>query len=213
MHTFTRAAGLTMFLAAATLGAQQPGAPPPGVGGRPAFGLMAGVPGRGGASPVGATADFLLAHTGDLALTDAQVVRLAAISRRTEARRKALAARMDSAPAAARPAPGDSAGPGGRRRGPAGPPPAALQQARDRRDQMHADVRDAIAVLTPDQQANAWMMVAGGPALGGMPRGPMGPPPGRMEDGQQQFNRGSISRPPAPRDVPRRPEGGERGEP
>jgi hypothetical protein len=201
---------MTLFLAAATLGAQRPGGPPPGAGGRPAFGMMAAA-GRGGASPVGATADFLLAHTGDLALTDAQVVRLAAISRRTEARRKALVARMDSARAAARPAPGDSAGPGGRRRGPAGPPPAALQQARD---QMHADVRDAIAVLTPDQQATAWLMIAGGPALGGMARGPTGPPPGRgMEDEQQQSNRGSISRPPAPRDVPRRPEGGERGEP
>lgn len=212
MHPFTRAAGVTLFLAA-TLGAQQPGGPPPGASGRPAFGMMAGVPGRGGASPVGATADFLLAHTGDLALTDAQVVRLAAISRRTGARRKALVARMDSARAAARPAPGDSARPGGSRRGPAGPPPAALQQARD---QMHADLRDAIAVLTPDQQANAWMMIAGGPVSGRMPRGPMGPPPGRpgrgMEDGQQS-DRGSISRPPAPRDVPRRPDGGERGEP
>ena len=210
MPTFARAVGMTLFLAAATVEAQQPGGPPPG-GGRPAFGMMAGVPFRGGASPIAATADFLLAHTGDLALTDAQVVRLAAISRRTEARRKAMMARMDSARAAARPAPGDSAGPGGRRRGPAGPPPAELQRARD---QVHTDVRDAIAVLTPDQQANAWMMIAGGPPLGGMFRGPTGPSPGRgMGEGQQQSNRGSISRPPAPRDVPRPPEGGERGEP
>jgi hypothetical protein len=74
-------------------------------------------------------------------------------------------------------------------------------------------VRDAIAVLTPDQQANAWMMIAGGPPLGWMFRGPMGPPGRGMGEGQQQFNRGSISRPPAPRDVPHRPEGRERGEP
>jgi hypothetical protein len=201
---------MTLFLAAATVEAQEAGGPPPG-GGRPAFGMMAGMPGRGGASPIGATAAFLLAHTGDLALSDAQVVRLAAISRRTEARRKALVARMDSARAAARPAPGDSAGPGARRRGPAGPPPAELQRARD---QLHTDVRDAIAVLTPDQQANAWMMIADGPPLGGTFGGPMGPPPGRgMGEGQQPSNRGPISRPPAPRDVPHRPEGGERGEP
>ena len=208
MHNLARAVGLTLCLAAATsVGAQRPGGPPgPG---RPAFGMRAGAPG-GGVSPVGATADFLLAHTGDLALTDAQVVRLAAISRRTDARRKALMARMDSARAAARPAPGDSAGPGRRGGRPAGPPPAELQQMRD---QMHADVRDAIAVLTPDQQATAWLMVAGGPALGAMRGGPMGPRPRRgMEDGQQT-NRGSISRPPAARDVPRRPEGIERTEP
>jgi hypothetical protein len=30
------------------------------------------------------------------------------------------------------------------------------------RDRIRADVRDAIAVLTPDQQATAWMMIAGG---------------------------------------------------
>jgi hypothetical protein len=139
--------------------------------------MMAGVPAGGGASPVGATADFLLAHTGDLTLTDAQVIRLAAISRRTEARHNAFVARMDSA-RAARPAPGDSASERGRGRRPAGPSTAEMQQARDR---MHVDVRDAIAVLTPDQQATAWMMIAG--------------------------------RPPAPRDVPRRPEGDVRTQP
>jgi hypothetical protein len=153
--------------------------------------MLAGMPGRDGASPIGATADFILAHTGDLALTDAQVVRLAAVSRRTAARRKAFAARMDSALAAARPAPGDSSRGPGRGRRPPGPSATELQQARD---QMHTDVRDAIAVLTPDQQATAWMMIAGGPALGPIPRGP-------------------ISRPPAPRDVPRRPEGDARTEP
>ena len=184
-----RVAGMLLVLAAAAQ-AQRPG-DAPGPGDRPAFGMLAGMPGRDGASPIGATADFLLAHTGDLALTDAQVVRLAAISRRTEARRKAFAARLDSARSAARPAPGDSSNAPGRGRRPPGPSATQLQQARD---QMHADVRDAIAVLTPDQQASAWMMIAGGPALGAMPRGP-------------------ISRPPAPRDVPRRPEGDARTEP
>ena len=180
---FARAGGMLLVLAAAAQ-AQRPG-DAPGPGDRPVFGMMAGMPGRDGASPIGATADFILAHTGDLALTDAQVVRLAAISRRTQARRKAFATRMDSARAAARPAPGDSSNASGRSRRPPGPSATELQQARD---QMHADVRDAIAVLTPDQQATAWMMIAGGPALGIMPRGP-------------------ISRPPAPRDVPHRPEG------
>jgi hypothetical protein len=144
-------------------------------------------------------------------LTDAQVVRLAAISRRTDARRKTMMARMDSARAAARPAPGDSANPRGRGRRLTAPPSAELQQARD---QMHADVRDAIAVLTPDQQATAWMMIAGGAALGG-PGALMGPPPGRgaADERQQRVDRGPISRPPAPRDVPRRPDGTEPTEP
>ena len=199
MHTFARALGLTILIVSATsLGAQPPGGGR-GPGGRPGFAMMGGGPGPGG-GPIGATADFLLAHTGDLSLTDAQVVRLAAISRRTDARRKTMMARMDSARAAARPAPGDSAGP--RRRGgrPMAPPSAELQQARD---QMHADIRDAIAVLTPDQQATAWVMIAGGPALGMGLGGPLGSP----------RDRGPISRPPAPRDVPRRPDGTERTEP
>src|SRR5262245_37113370 len=204
-----RAAGILLVLATVAQ-AQRPG-DAPGPGDRPSFGMLAGMPGRDGASPIGATADFLLAHTGDLALTDAQVVRLAAISRRTDARRKTTMARMDSARAAARPAPGDSAGPRGRGPGFPMPTSAQMQQARD---QMHADIRDAIAVLTPDQQANAWLMVAGGPALGAGRGMPMGAPPGRgrADDGQRS-ERGPISRPPAPRDVPRRPEGAERTEP
>ena len=186
-----------MVVGAASLAAQAPGPPP---GDRPGPGRrmpMMPDPGRGPAGgPVGATADFLLAHTGDLALTDAQVVRLAAISRRTDARRKAMTARLDSTRASA-PASGDSAGPRDRRRRPPAPDEAELRQARDR---MHADVRDAIAVLTPDQQATAWMMVAGGPP-------PSGPALGGGPD------RGAISRPPAPRDVPRRPDENARTEP
>ena len=209
MPTLARAVGTLSFLAAATVQAQQPGIPP-GPGGRPPFGMMAGVPGEAGASPVGATADFLLAHTGDLALTDAQVVRLAAISRRTEARRKAFVARMDSA-RDARPASGDSVSSPGRARRPAGPSGAEMRQARDR---MHTDVRDAIAVLTPDQQATAWMMIAARPPLGAMLHGAIGPRPRRPQnDSEQHAGRGPISRPPAPRDVPRRPEGDVRIEP
>ena len=189
-----------LVVASTSIGAQPPGGGR-GPGGRPGFAMMGGSPGGG---PIGATADFLLAHTGDLSLTDAQVVRLAAISRRTDARRKTMMARMDSARAAARPAPGDSTSPRGRGPRPAPPPSAELQRARE---QMHADVRDAIAVLTPDQQATAWMMIAGGPALG---MGPLGP---ARDDVRQRTDRGSISRPPAPRDVPRRPDGTERTEP
>ncbi len=219
MHTLARAVSLmtssVMLFAAATapVGAQ----PSRGPGGRP--GPMARGPGGGGANPVGAPADFLLARTGDLALTDAQVVRLAAISRRADARRKAMMARMDSL-RAAQPAPSDSAGPRGRGRGPGGPgrpggpPPVDTKAMQQMRDQMRADLRDAIAVLTPDQQATAWMMIADGPALGGgrgtMGRG-FGGGPGN--DGQQRADRGPIGRPPAPRDVPRRPEGTERTEP
>lgn len=215
MRTLARAvsvltSGVMLLAIATTLGAQRPG---PG----------------GGANPVASTADFLLARTGELALTDAQVVRLAAISRRTDARRKAMMTRMDSLRATApRPVPGDSAGPRGRRGPggpgrPGGPPPMDVKQMQQMRDQMRGDVRDAIAVLTPDQQASAWMMIAGGQALG-RARGAMGPmaPMRRMgrgsgggprNDDRQRAGRGPIGRPPAPRDVPRRPEGTERTEP
>ena len=183
MTPLTRVVSAALLLAAASTVAAQPSSPPRR-GGRPAgVGITPSAEFRGRAGPVAATADFLLAHTGELSLTDAQVVRLAGIARRTEARRKALATRLDSA-RAERPAAGDSAG-GRGRRPPAAPPPE-LQQARD---QMRADVRDAIAVLTPDQQAAAWMIVAGAPALGDR----VGP----------------ITRPPGPRDVPRRPRGGD----
>jgi len=159
MQTIARAFGVMLFAAATTLSAGAQPAPAPG--GRPGPTATPGRPGGIDTSPIGATADFLVGRTGELSLTDAQVVRLAAVSRRVDARRKAMMARMDSARAPARPAPGDSAGPRGRGRGPglAGPPPAELQQMRDR---IRADVRDAIAVLTPDQQATAWMMIAGG---------------------------------------------------
>ena len=209
MRTFLRAVGLLACSATITALAAQPSPGPGGRGGRPGF--APGGPGGRPTSPVGATADFLLAHTCHLAHTDAQVVKLAAISRRTDARRKAMEARMDSARTANRPAPGDTARP----RRPAGPPPEDMQRTRD---QARADIRDAIAVLTPDQQATAWMMIAGGggPPLGAALAGPM--TPGRErgfgEGGQLGAGRQPIDRPPPPRDVPRRrPEGSERTEP
>jgi hypothetical protein len=112
----------------------------------------------------------MLAHTGELDLTDAQVLKLAAIARRSEARRRSMRAAMDSAQ---------------ERFGPqAGPRDSASQrQFRDRmradftrvRDQVQADQRDAIAVLSADQQARAWNMVsARGRGMGGGMGGAMG---------------------------------------
>ena len=116
-------------------------------------------PGPGG--PPGAGAEFFLARTGDLRLTDAQVIRLAAIARRTADRRRAMRASMDSL-ATRRPprARGDTVDRATRLR------EADQMRARfDReREQARADLRDALAVLTPDQQALAWEMTSrGGP--------------------------------------------------
>jgi hypothetical protein len=144
---------------------------------------------RGGA--VDDPAQFLLAQTGELNLTDAQVTRLAAIARRSAERRRALRAQMDSM----RPERPFS---GGR------PDSAARAQMRQQmrqrldqmrpamerlRDQAQADRRDAIAVLTPDQQARAWERIA---ASGRMQRGGMGRGfrPGRGMPGGRMRMRG-----------------------
>ena len=151
MFSSIRSVALLSFAAAATLSAQTPGGPPPGPNGPPPAGA------RGGG------AQFMLAHTGELDLTDAQVVKLAAIARRSEARRRAMRGAVDSARTRFGPqsTPADS---------------SARRQFRDRmgsdfsrlRDQAQADQRDAIAVLTPDQQARAWNMVsARGRGMGG----------------------------------------------
>ena len=107
--------------------------------------------------PMMDVASRFLAQTGELKLTDQQVTRLAAIARRTAEHRQAMRASLDSM----RPAPGtgrDSV----RRQG---PPPAARALSTKMRDQSHADLRDALAVLNPDQLATAWAMMAnrGGP--------------------------------------------------
>jgi Spy/CpxP family protein refolding chaperone len=104
-------------------------------------------------------AQFLLGHTGELRLTDAQVTRLAAIARRSAERRRAHRAQMDSVRpermATGRP---DSAARAAMRQ--------RFEQMRPQlerlRDQSQADRRDAIAILTPDQQALAWERIAAG---------------------------------------------------
>ena len=183
MSRTTLALALAGLLAAApTLDAQPPAGPPPaaqppvrqrrpmprrldraadrpgfgGPGARGARGGMMGFP-MGGASSL---AERLLGQTGELRLTDQQVVRLAAIARRADERRRALRTRMDSLRTTLR------ADTTARRRGfrpgapglggtPGGPLAADFQRMRD---QARADLRDALSVLTPDQQAQAWEM-------------------------------------------------------
>src|SRR5215203_1533019 len=78
---------------AVALGAPGPAGRRPG----PGPGMGPGVTGGGpGNSAVSNPAEFLLSQTGELKLTDAQVSRLAAIARRSAARRRALRAQMDS---------------------------------------------------------------------------------------------------------------------
>ncbi|MFL5616243.1 MAG: hypothetical protein ACJ796_21435 [Gemmatimonadaceae bacterium] len=116
--------------------AQQP-APGPGGTGGPGF----GVPG----------VEMLLSQTGALQLSDAQVVRLAAIARRSADRRRALMTRLDSL--RPRRLPGDSATRRER-------PMPATDLFTHERDAAHNDLRDALGVLTADQQARAWEMIA-----------------------------------------------------
>ena len=125
------------------------GGPPPFARG-PAFGPgMRGPDMRGPDGAPGDIGSFLLAHTADLKLSDQQVTRLAAIARRSADRRQAAMRSMDSL--ATRRFRNDSAG-----RGPGGPPPAMRAEADRLRQLRHADLREALAVLTPDQQASAW---------------------------------------------------------
>jgi hypothetical protein len=113
-----------------------------------------------GAMMGGNQADFLLGHTGELNLTDQQVVRLAAIARRAHEREQTMHRGMMAQHMGADMAP---------------PNAAAMERMRASMEQMHtamrADLRDALAVLTPDQQATAWEMAArghGGPeGMGG----------------------------------------------
>ena len=132
-------------------------------------------------------AQLLLARTGELQLSDAQVVRLAAIARRSEARRVSMRSTMDSLRRRFTP---DTR-----------PDSATRRQIIDRlradaermREQEHADRRDAIAVLTAEQQARAWEMVAsrghGGHMRRGMRKG-MHPGMGRgLRDGRPMGHR------------------------
>src|SRR4051794_30053183 len=139
-----------------------PGHPGPMPGGPGMMMMMHGGPGPDPAS-------MLLAATGPLHLTDAQVVRLAAIARRAEERHAAMRTGMEAH--APRPGAADRQAPS----------EADMQRMHQQMEQMHqqmqADLRDALAVLTPDQQATAFEMVAmhhaGGP--GGGPGHRMGP--------------------------------------
>jgi hypothetical protein len=148
--------------------------------GRPQRGAPNGAPGRTpmgprpdapmGAPPSMDVASRFLAQTGELKLTDQQVTRLAAIARRSAEHRQAMRTSLDSLRPARFGAPGaerDSI----RRQG---PPAAARALATRMRDQAHADLRDALAVLSPDQLATAWGMMArrgGGAGGGGLPGG------------------------------------------
>jgi hypothetical protein len=110
-------------------------------------------------------ASRFLAQTGELKLTDQQVTRLAAIARRSAEHRQAMRTSLDSL----RPV---QFGPGANRDSVRrqGPPAAARALGTRMRDQMHADLRDALAVLTPDQLATAWGMMerrGGGGGPGG----------------------------------------------
>ena len=149
---------------AVTVGAQQPR-------GQMGPGPMPG-PGGMGASRSGAVDDpaqFLLARTGELNLTDAQVTRLAAIARRSAERRRALRVQMDSLRTQR---PSGAARPDSAERARVRQRFEQMRPAMQRlRDQAQADRRDAIAALTPDQQARAWERVA---ASGRMHRGGMG---------------------------------------
>lgn len=110
--------------------------------------------------PMMDVASMLLAHTGEFKLTDQQVTRLAAIARRSADRRKSAMASVDSLRAAhaAAPPAGANVAPG--TRGGWTPTPAARALADRMREQGRADLRDAIGVLTVDQQAMGWEMMA-----------------------------------------------------
>ena len=206
MRIAYRLLALTLVASAAVASAQQPApAPPPGPStrqgplpqrggarrslaptpGGPGMGQMGpGGPGMmgdmmgsmmGGMMGGGGIASMLLAHTAELKLTDPQLSRLAAIARRTDDRHKAMRASMDSLMPANHPQPGAA---------PVDPRPMMGDQHRammDRvREQERTEVRDALAVLTVDQQADAWMMRGARPMrAGGPPGAPLGGMRGR----------------------------------
>jgi len=133
-----------------------------------------------GAQMPGPGVEFLLARTGTLQLTDQQVVKLAAIARRAADRHKAMRASFDSLHVQFRR--GDSA-----QRHREGPPTQFRAVMEREHDARHADLRDAIAVLTPDQQARAWELTSRRPGRGGpmMRRG--------GHDGRDGHRRGAMS--------------------
>ena len=139
--------------------------------GGPDAGPMAGMPGMmAGPMAGGGIASMLLAHSAELKLTDQQLSRLAAIARRTDDRHKAMRTSMDSVMRANRPTDGTAS---------STPRPLTGDEGRAMmtrmRDQERADLHDALAVLTIDQQTDAWMMRGAGPVgAGGAPRARFG---------------------------------------
>ena len=126
--------------------------------------LAAQAPAPGGAAvaPVargGSAAQLFLAHTAQLQLNDQQVTRLAAIARRAESREQARRSAMDSLRRRWSTSATDSATRATRRLELANTMRTAMERARSER---HADLRDALAVLTPDQQARAWELRGAG---------------------------------------------------
>jgi len=128
---------------------------------------MGGGPvGQRGAPPE-ALASHLLAHVGELKLTDQQVTKLVAVARRSDERHHAMRTTMDSLARLA-PPPAASSAPRA---------PDAMRAAMERaREMERGEIRDALAVLTVDQLADVWMMrrPAGGRRLRG--DGPGGAP-------------------------------------
>lgn len=102
----------------------------------------------------GPAVTFLLSHTGQLQLTDQEVVKLASIARRAADRHKAMRASFDSLHMQFRRG-GDSG-----MRHHEEPPPQLRVAMEKEHEANHADLRDALAVLTPDQQATAWELVS-----------------------------------------------------
>jgi hypothetical protein len=137
-----------------------PGAPDGPMPGAPAM--------MGGPMTGGGIASMLLAHTAELKLTDQQLSKLAVIARRTDDRHKAMRTAMDSVMRANRPQPDGNAQVNPR---PFNPDQQRAMMTR-MQDQERTDLRDALAVLTVDQQADAWMMRGPGPGAmraGGAP--------------------------------------------
>lgn len=100
-------------------------------------------------------ASMFLGHTGDMQLTDAQVTRLAAIARRSEARHKAMHARMDSM-VVMRGQSEQSEDGGGARFSMMMRVPVPTEAERKAQ---HEDDREAFAVPSADQLATVWELM------------------------------------------------------
>ena len=180
--TSVRSGLLATIIAAGTLAAQGPA----GAGER--------APAPRGAAPA---AQLFLANSAQLQLNDQQVTRLAAIARRAESREQARRAAFDTLRARVMVPTTDSTARAQRRSELATAMRATMERTRDER---HADLRDALAVLTPDQQARAWEL-RGGPDRGlrtrqagrALRRGEMGR--GAARDGLRRGMRSGMRRP------------------